>query len=198
MPPLVARRRGPARWAALTLLAAAALARAAAADPPDPKAAPPPAAAPAPATPPKALSGDDARKVAALSKAIDDLWRAGKFAEAVEPARQAAAVCEQALGPDHWRTADARRRVETLDAIAGLPEEGRRALAAVPALHQAFSAGVRTSVVQNRTRRARACPQLAGRVSPRCNSRQQSYGVEKIADSGAAHSSIRRRSAFGS
>jgi tetratricopeptide (TPR) repeat protein len=84
------------------------------------------------------LAGDDARKVAELTKAVDDLWRAGKFAEAVAPARQAVAVCEQALGPDHWRTADARRKVETLETIAGLPEEGRKALAAVPALDQEF------------------------------------------------------------
>jgi tetratricopeptide (TPR) repeat protein len=138
MPNRVARRDGPRRGAVLTLLAAAALARAAVADPPDPKSAPPSEATPAPAPAPKSLSGDDARKVAELRKAIDDLWRAGKFAEALGPARQAAAVCEQALGRDHWQTADARRRVETLDKIAGLPEEGRQALAAVRALDQEF------------------------------------------------------------
>src|SRR5262249_42380291 len=86
--------------------------------------------------PPKSLAGDDARKVAELNKAIDDLWRAGKFAGAVAPARQAVAVCAKALGSDHWQTADARRKVETLRTIAGLPEEGRRALAADPALFQ--------------------------------------------------------------
>src|SRR5262249_43008060 len=37
---------------------------------------------------------------------------------------------------DHWQSADARRKVETLKAIAGLPEEGRRALATVPALRR--------------------------------------------------------------
>src|SRR5262245_34728406 len=118
MPNRVARRDGPRRGAVLTLLAAAALARAAVADPPDPQATPPSGAAPAPAPPPKALAGDDARKVADLNKAIEDLRRAGKFAEAVEPARQIVAVCERALGPDHWGTADARRRVETLGTIA--------------------------------------------------------------------------------
>lgn len=73
-----------------------------------------------------------------LNKSIDVLWRAGKFAEAVEPPRQAAAICEKALGPDHWRTAEALRKVETQNTIAGLPEEGRRALMAVPVLEQEF------------------------------------------------------------
>jgi CHAT domain-containing protein/Tfp pilus assembly protein PilF len=77
--------------------------------------------------------------VAELNKVIDGLWRAGKFAEAVEPARQVAAISEKALGTDHWQTSDARRNVETLRVIAGLPEEGRRAMAAVPALHPEFA-----------------------------------------------------------
>jgi tetratricopeptide (TPR) repeat protein len=80
---------------------------------------------------PKTLSADDARRVAGLNQSIDGLWRAGKFAEAVEPARQAAALCEKVLGLDHWQTADARRRVETLDAIAGLPEAEAMARAAL-------------------------------------------------------------------
>src|SRR5262249_27040042 len=128
MPRLVARPAGIGRWAVLTLLAAAALPRAAVADPPAPKAPPPPGASSHPAPPPRSLSLTDADRVAGLSKAVDDLWRAGKFAEAVGPARQIVTVCEKALGPDHWQTADARRRVATLEAITGLPEEGRRAL----------------------------------------------------------------------
>src|SRR5262249_17930147 len=108
MPHRVARRDGPRVRAVLALLAAAALARAPPAPPPHPQPAAPAGAPPRPAPPPKTLSGDADRKVAALSKAIDDLWRAGKFAEAVETARQAVAICEKALGPEHWRTADAR------------------------------------------------------------------------------------------
>src|SRR5262249_32623452 len=134
MPHPVARRDGPRVWAVFTLLAAAALARAAA-DPPDAKVPPAPAAA-APPPPPKALSEAAAKGVDELNKTIDALWRSGTFAEAVEPARQIAAICEKALGPDHWHTADARRQVETLNTIAGLPAEGRRALAAGPAMFQ--------------------------------------------------------------
>src|SRR5262249_5055730 len=138
MSPRLARREGPGRWAALTLLAAAGLARAAGADPPDPKAPPPSEAAP----PPKQLSEADTRRVAELPKAVDALRRAGQFAEAVAPARQVVVICEKALGPDRWRTADARRQVETLRTIAGLPEEGRRALASVVALEQGAKAAL--------------------------------------------------------
>jgi Tfp pilus assembly protein PilF len=159
MPRRVVRRDGPRAWAVLALLAAAALARAAAADPPDPKAAPPAGAAPAP----KALAGDDARKVAELNKAIDELWRAGQFAEALGPAQQAAAVCEKALGPDHWRAADARRKVKTLNTIAGLPEEGRRALATVPALRREGRAAYEQASYTDSERLERQLSQIYGR-----------------------------------
>src|SRR5262249_61953971 len=44
--------------------------------------------------------------------------------------------------PHAGRRAAARRKVVTLGAIAGLPEEGRRALAAAPALFQEFMRAV--------------------------------------------------------
>src|SRR5262249_21761420 len=88
--------------------------------------------------PQRKLSESDAKRIGEVGKTIDAFWRAGKFAEAVGPARQAVAVCEKALGPDHWQTSDARRKVETLETIAALPEEGRRALAATLALSQEF------------------------------------------------------------
>ena len=63
--------------------------------------------------PPKAsvrtLQGDDAQQVESLTQTIDRLKSAGQFAEAVEPARKVLAICQKALGPDHWQTADARR-----------------------------------------------------------------------------------------
>src|SRR5262249_3847945 len=135
MPLTLPRRFGAGHWAVLALLAAALLGRSTSADPPDRKA-PSPPAAPAPA--PKQLSEADAKWVGAQSKTIDALGRAGKFAEAVAPARQVVEVYEKALGPDHWQTADARRLVETLKTIDTLPEEGRRALAARKALYEAF------------------------------------------------------------
>jgi CHAT domain-containing protein/Flp pilus assembly protein TadD len=134
----VVRRTGPRGRAFFTLLLATSLEYAAVADSPDPKASPRSGATSGAMPQPKTLSADDASRVAELNNAVDGLWRAGRFAEAVGPARQALAVWEAALGPDHWGTANARRKVETLNAIAGLPEEGRRALAAVPAQSQEF------------------------------------------------------------
>ena len=100
MPHPLLPRAASRRWAVLTLLAAAALARVAVAGPPDPKASASPGAASQPAPPLKKLSEADSKRVAELNKEIDALWRAGKFAEAVAPARQAVAVFEKALGPD--------------------------------------------------------------------------------------------------
>src|SRR5262249_35091022 len=138
MPCRVPPRAGHCRWAVLALLATAFLAWGAVADPPGPKVTPHAAADSTPSPAPKKLSEADAKHVAELTKSIDTLWRAGKFTEAVEPARQVTAIDEKALGPDHWQTADANRKVETLRTIAALPEEGRRALADLPALQQEF------------------------------------------------------------
>src|SRR5262249_35055976 len=48
---------------------------------------------------------------------------AGRIAEAVPPAREKFDVLERGLGKDHWRTGDARRRLETCQRLAGLPRE---------------------------------------------------------------------------
>jgi Tfp pilus assembly protein PilF len=95
-----------------------------------------PSATEKPSPPPKTLTGEDAKRVEALEKTLDQLRRVGKFAEAAEPARQVLAICESALGPDHWQTADARRTVDDLRKIAALPEEGRKAMASVGELEQ--------------------------------------------------------------
>src|SRR5262249_9916708 len=88
-----------------------------------------------PATPVRwQLTGADAQRVEELNKSIDQLRRAGKFAEAVVPAQGILATCERTLGPDHWQTADARRAITDLRRIVRLPEEGRKAIASVAAL----------------------------------------------------------------
>ena len=74
---------------------------------------------------------DEEKRVTELTRSIERLRRGGKFTEAIEPARQVVAILERAVGPDHWRSGDARRDVETLRAIARLPEDGRRAMALV-------------------------------------------------------------------
>jgi tetratricopeptide (TPR) repeat protein len=80
------------------------------------------------------LGNVDKKKVEDLRKSIDGLRRAGKCAEAIEPARRVVEICERGLGRAHWRTADARREVDTLTHIAGLSEGGRKSMASVGSL----------------------------------------------------------------
>src|SRR5262249_52006511 len=82
------------------------------------------------------LSGEAAARVAKLEQQIAQLRRAGRFAEAIEPAREVAETRTRLQGPDHWQSADARRAVDDLRTIAALPEAGRKATASVEDLDQ--------------------------------------------------------------
>src|SRR5262249_4638851 len=81
------------------------------------------------------LQGDDAKRAQALRKQVDDLWAAGKFAEAVEPAEQLWALRQRVQGAGHWEAADAARQVQTLRRVALLPAARQQGFAA--ALHLA-------------------------------------------------------------
>src|SRR5262245_34297120 len=78
---------------------------------------------PAPA---RTLSGQDEAQAKALKEQIQRLSRSGEFEAALKPAREVLTLCERALGPDHWETADSRLKIQTLETIAKLPEEGRK------------------------------------------------------------------------
>jgi tetratricopeptide (TPR) repeat protein len=78
------------------------------------------------------LQGDDAKKAAALEKQVDELWAAGKFAEAVKPTEELLALRKRVRGEGHWEAEDAGRLVQTLRKAASLPPEKRAALAEVP------------------------------------------------------------------
>jgi hypothetical protein len=93
---------------------------------------------PGPDIPPwkRPLSGKAAARVAQLEQQIAQLRRAGRFAEAIEPAREVAEIRTRLQGADHWQTANARRAVDELRMIATLPEEGRKAMASVGELLQ--------------------------------------------------------------
>jgi tetratricopeptide (TPR) repeat protein len=78
---------------------------------------------------PRGLSDDEEARVAQLTRSMERLRREGKFTEAIEPARQVVVILEGAVGRDDWRSGDARREVETLQTIARLPTDGRRAMA---------------------------------------------------------------------
>ena len=55
--------------------------------------------------------------------------RAGKFAEALAPAREFAALRTRVQGAGHWQAADAARQVRTLMQVAALPDGDRAELA---------------------------------------------------------------------
>jgi CHAT domain-containing protein len=80
------------------------------------------------------LQGDDAKKAEALQKRIDELWAAGKFAEAVAPAEQLRDLRQRVQGEKHWEAADAMRKVEMLQQVAALPAAKQASLAQAPAL----------------------------------------------------------------
>jgi tetratricopeptide (TPR) repeat protein len=78
---------------------------------------------------PRRLSDAEQARVTELTRSINRLRCEGKFTEAIESARQVADILERAVGPRDWRAADARREAETLQTIARLPADGRRAMA---------------------------------------------------------------------
>src|SRR5262249_22614057 len=71
------------------------------------------------------LGEEDAQQIEVLHQTIQQLRRAGMFAEAVKPARQAAEIVQKALDPGDWRVAEARRRMQDLERIAALPRDAR-------------------------------------------------------------------------
>jgi tetratricopeptide (TPR) repeat protein len=71
------------------------------------------------------LAGDDAKQVELLEREIAELERAGKFAEAQEPARKIQEIRTRVQGADHWQTADAERMVQTLKRITSSSFEVR-------------------------------------------------------------------------
>jgi tetratricopeptide (TPR) repeat protein len=80
------------------------------------------------------LKGDDAAKVAALEKEIEELWAAAKFAEAQKPATEILALRQRVQGKGHWQTGDAARKLETLRQATKLPAKQQQALAEVSGL----------------------------------------------------------------
>jgi tetratricopeptide (TPR) repeat protein len=80
------------------------------------------------------LRGDDAKQAAQLQARSKELATAGKFAEALQAARELRALRERLQGADHWQAVDARLQIQTLERQAQFdPQQQadfRRALAA--------------------------------------------------------------------
>jgi len=69
----------------------------------------------------RVLQGEDAKRVEAMEKAVGELEKKGRFAEAVGPAREALAIRTRAQGEDHWETCNARSTEQTEIRMAALP-----------------------------------------------------------------------------
>jgi len=82
------------------------------------------------------LSSEAASRVSKLEQQIAQLEKEGKFAQAIEPAREVVDIRTRLQGADHWQAADARRTLDDLRQIAASPEEGRKAMAPVGDLVQ--------------------------------------------------------------
>jgi CHAT domain-containing protein/Tfp pilus assembly protein PilF len=82
------------------------------------------------ASPPcqRLLTGEALGRGEELDKRVGELWQAGRYREAQEPARALLALRQRVQGADHWQTADARRQWQTLVRLAALPAEARAEL----------------------------------------------------------------------
>jgi tetratricopeptide (TPR) repeat protein len=79
----------------------------------------------------RVLQGDNAKRAEALEKRIEELWTAGKFAEAVAPAEELLALRKRVQGEGHWEVADAARQVQMLRQAARWPADKEQTLAEV-------------------------------------------------------------------
>jgi tetratricopeptide (TPR) repeat protein len=91
----------------------------------------PPAKDKGASTPPwqRMLTGADAKQAEELQQQINALFEKGQFADAVQPATQLWELRQRRQGADHWQAGDARRQVDTVQAVAGKPAVQGRALA---------------------------------------------------------------------
>src|SRR5262249_4507062 len=99
----------------------------------DPPATPPQPTGPVQGTdgsrpPVRALTGDDAKRVAELENTIGALRQAGKFAEALPAARTVLEIHRRVQGEAYWETKDALYRLRTLEQISTLPAEAQAEL----------------------------------------------------------------------
>ena len=69
------------------------------------------------------LSDDTNRRVKILEEQVKGLQEEGKYAEAILPARAILKIRQDIQGDDWWETGDARRLVQDLEKISGLPVE---------------------------------------------------------------------------
>jgi tetratricopeptide (TPR) repeat protein len=74
------------------------------------------------------LTGDNAKRVEELEKKLLELYEAGRYADAREPARQAFEIRAREQGPTHWQAISARNNLDLMTKVAALPPDAQDAL----------------------------------------------------------------------
>src|SRR5262249_624178 len=74
------------------------------------------------------LTGENAKRVEELEKKIHELYQAGRYAEAREPARQALEIRSREQGQTHWQTISAKNNSDVMTQFAALPRDAQDAL----------------------------------------------------------------------
>jgi hypothetical protein len=70
----------------------------------------------------RVLKGDSAKRVAELDQQVHDLYEAGRYAEAIKPAREAFDIRSRELGSTHWHTVNTKNNLDLFIAVAALPK----------------------------------------------------------------------------
>ncbi len=77
------------------------------------------------ASEPRKLTGDDARREAALDKTIDAAVKTDRWDEAIAKAEELLALRTRVQGPKHFETISAEWRLKTLRRVAAMPRDDR-------------------------------------------------------------------------
>jgi tetratricopeptide (TPR) repeat protein len=116
------------------------------------------------------LSGDDAKKAAALKKQIEKLEAADRYAEAIKLSEELFALRTKVQGAEHWETVNQKWALTALKKVAPLPAEKRagwrkaaRAAAEAESLVQKAQYGKALPLKQERLK---WCRQVLGEDHP--------------------------------
>src|SRR5262249_6843481 len=74
------------------------------------------------------LTGDIAKQVEDLEKKIHELYEAGRYADAREPAREAFEIRAREQGPTHWQTISVKNNLDLMTKFVALPKDAQEAL----------------------------------------------------------------------
>ena len=74
------------------------------------------------------LTGKDAERVGELERAMRERFEAGRYAEAIQPARQSFEIRTRVQGPTHWQALSIKDSLQLITKVASLPKEAQEAI----------------------------------------------------------------------